>query len=1548
MTETKENIKKRIDTNKNQHIENNEIDNFLKNSKSEELNNLWEHINNLPIYNNDELKKALNDFFLSPERNKYDQSIKNKVRNNQPLNKTELSLMYLAMIAEPNKHFTQQQLKFNSNEPIDQICGWTLIRFIRTKYNFPTYTWKKVEIKSPNQTQKKKNTPSVNPMDRMKEAQKIWWSINLPQNIWEIKENDADFYCDRLITRAENNFSNEISKAKRELERKHRYKNDNEKQAYIKYDTLLIAFEKYTEIVWKKHNAIIYQAWYKNEEELETQWKLLEAFEKEMKQKYPNIDTILSKIKEYEKEMENNEKKYFKNKNELKKAEQNNKEFNEYIEKKSKEFNVKELQKSVEKDPKTPKEAEEYFKNLNKIYVFQEDVSEKDKSYWDSITKYQKYVKWAINIQKKQNIQQYNDILNKYNQDITEWNKKINFKKYENYTDLLKQDWKLTNGLKNINTLNNLIINQKSKWILVKEFKWIEKAQQIKQERTDAIREKIKKFDPISYWMLTSFTWLRNWLVDATIWAWTWLGTMILWIIRWKDETLAQMDRKEKRDNFLKIWQSSSQKESVYNSETKSINFNTDNTVSTVASSISQMITLIAWWWALAKWATKAFWIWEKVAWKVWLFSSSFITQVGWSYGEAIKGWLNYGEALWYSMLSATVQSGLELVSPNDVLLWKWSWITKELIKNVCKSWSKESLKMIWKTFTKNVWLEIAEENIQETLQLAAWNLINMAANWTFWSELWADRSWKNFASTAIITTLTTWITTWTSTWLQMNNLSSQDKTKLIEHIKNDKWTYIEVTEMIDKAIAWKVKIPNVEIQALENLKLELNGEINETKKANKNNESQNPKQNKTEEAENNYEKNKYTEIDKISEQLWSKFHEEWRKWRLKKDWTYEPRIKETKDTTWIKKNWTNQVDIANTKFENLPSDWKYENLEAAKVAVNLVYEKLNKWENISNEFIEETSAKVHEERLKRNSRAKWWELDIPYSDLPESEKAKDRNQVLQAIEIIKLRNKSDYFDWKSHKFEVTETQARWNSEMMDNLLNEINKEWIKKWEINKKLKELRKTITKQYEESTWEKLKLSDEQLLSIIDAHEQDWVLWELTIWQLRQKVKTLDETITDSKVRRFLLEAGFCGSILWKLLNKKSESKWDYKIWEIVNVPRSDESITPGGKIQEYNASTWQYFVVRTQNGKRAWKWISNEQLNKVNAVNAIEIWPSQNKHTDVVEHSDIPSLSNEEINYLKNKIPKTWETKLFLNEWLTPKNKINIWNWKILYTTDKIIDKYWRPLLIWYIIEWWQLHLRLFYRSNSEWCWRACPGMREDGAYSKWDFIANSSYETTTKLDPTIWEIFDKLKTVHRWDSPILDTSKKCCDLREMWRINFYWTNILKNEIKTEISVNWKLFRDLPDNAVNFYMHKNYEDVVNSYKKIIPSWLDYEHMTNSGKSYSYNHDYLWKVNVEVYTIKRNWVDLDFHFSRAINSPDKVRIENVVYSDAKINSFWVYDKQINAWPLVAKPVDYNTQCPNTNNNDLMPMVSEIYRDIRGLYQENTIIKKFKKISK
>ncbi len=140
----------------------------------------------------------------------------------------------------------------------------------------------------------------------------------------------------------------------------------------------------------------------------------------------------------------------------------------------------------------------------------------------------------------------------------------------------------------------------------------------------------------------------------------------------------------------------------------------------------------------------------------------------------------------------------------------------------------------------------------------------------------------------------------------------------------------------------------------------------------------------------------------KLSLSMASDLHEAWRKTRLRKDGTFEPRMKKTKDQAWIEKHGTNEVDIANCTFEELPSDWQYENLEAAKVAVNEVFDDVMTGKEISHDRIEEMSSRVHDAWLGRNS----WVYDPeygnpvlakPYEELPEEEKAKDREQINQA-----------------------------------------------------------------------------------------------------------------------------------------------------------------------------------------------------------------------------------------------------------------------------------------------------------------------------------------------------------------------------------------------------------------------------------------------------------------------------------------------------------------------------------------------------------------------
>jgi hypothetical protein len=114
----------------------------------------------------------------------------------------------------------------------------------------------------------------------------------------------------------------------------------------------------------------------------------------------------------------------------------------------------------------------------------------------------------------------------------------------------------------------------------------------------------------------------------------------------------------------------------------------------------------------------------------------------------------------------------------------------------------------------------------------------------------------------------------------------------------------------------------------------------------------------------------------------------------------------------------------------------------------------------------------------------------------------------------------------------------------------------------------------------------------------------------------------------------------------------------------------------------------------------------------------------------------------------------------------------------------------------------------------------------------------------------------------------------------------------------------------------------------------------------KWYTYEHQYLWTIEVKVCRLNYNWKDLDFSFAKVKNDPqNRVRVEEVNYADAKVSSFWIYDKQINAAPLTWKPIDYASQVPIDMQWNQIIWWS--YIDIRNLYQENPLIKKFKEIS-
>jgi len=133
--------------------------------------------------------------------------------------------------------------------------------------------------------------------------------------------------------------------------------------------------------------------------------------------------------------------------------------------------------------------------------------------------------------------------------------------------------------------------------------------------------------------------------------------------------------------------------------------------------------------------------------------------------------------------------------------------------------------------------------------------------------------------------------------------------------------------------------------------------------------------------------------LEKAVEQLASKLHEKWaegyRSGEMAKGNENPTRMKDD--------GMGGQVDILNTSYAELPAKWQAENKAQAESAISLVAKDMPGAMN----NLETLAAEVHEQWLSRNSWAKDGPLGVPYSELPEEEKQKDRDVITSAHEIL-------------------------------------------------------------------------------------------------------------------------------------------------------------------------------------------------------------------------------------------------------------------------------------------------------------------------------------------------------------------------------------------------------------------------------------------------------------------------------------------------------------------------------------------------------------------
>jgi hypothetical protein len=103
-------------------------------------------------------------------------------------------------------------------------------------------------------------------------------------------------------------------------------------------------------------------------------------------------------------------------------------------------------------------------------------------------------------------------------------------------------------------------------------------------------------------------------------------------------------------------------------------------------------------------------------------------------------------------------------------------------------------------------------------------------------------------------------------------------------------------------------------------------------------------------------------------------------------------------------------VDILNMNYDELPDDWAYENRATARIACTLVLRGVIKKRLFNRNFIEKISKIIHNAWIKRNKHRTIKELILPYENLPDIEKDKDRRAILIACRLFNELHLYEYF----------------------------------------------------------------------------------------------------------------------------------------------------------------------------------------------------------------------------------------------------------------------------------------------------------------------------------------------------------------------------------------------------------------------------------------------------------------------------------------------------------------------------------------------------------
>jgi len=418
-----------------------------------------------------------------------------------------------------------------------------------------------------------------------------------------------------------------------------------------------------------------------------------------------------------------------------------------------------------------------------------------------------------------------------------------------------------------------------------------------------------------------------------------------------------------------------------------------------------------------------------------------------------------------------------------------------------------------------------------------------------------------------------------------------------------------------------------------------------------------------------------------------------------------------------------------------------------------------------------------------------------------------------------------------------------------------------------------------------------------------------------------------------------------------------------------------------------------------------------------------WIEKNRYVKIYgEKSDItqkehlkkkPKKIDKSKELLRNfdNLPKSPHAQELLEKYpeLKPVDTLEI-DWKTFYFS-KVQVKWDYEEVVWFIevtkkdINWnniKKLESKYFYKSNSDGWWRASPGERTYGGYSKATEHENgikwASYTVTTKVSIEIWKKLNSIKKVKseknisthfldirtqkeyenylKYEKEFLEIKQKLIKKAKKAKTQEEADEII-SEIENEQDRLIEKY-DIPDrfwintesfvkethlfddseidemkglrkkwNPWNFIKEFKWEDITSIKKYFRDLKYPDKFIPNFGRwpirTYYDNHTIAWKTKVDIFEWELNWQKVEWHMAQNLSNPDQVWISNIRLKWTKVNSNWIDETFINSWILNNKPFEYKSQLPSSLQK--WKLIKEKYIDLTPVLAELKPIREYKR---